>query len=943
MMMRKNVINIQSKVMAFVLAAGMLFTAFEPQKVYAGEPQQLRTETPDYKVAFFESSCYHIQDENGKKSGYGYELMEGISKYMQCTFSYVGYEWTPVESVDMLRSGEVDLYTAAKRTPEREEEFIFSSHPSITTTTCMNVKVGNTSVIAGDYSTYEGLRIGLLQRHTYNDKFLAWVKEKGFSCEIVYYDTPTELSSALINDEVDALVNSYSGTPEDERSVENFGQTPYYIMARKEDQELIDRIDAAIDAMNIETPNWRAELYNRYYGSQDQNTELTAEEEEFLDTMREQHITVRAVMNPDENPYSWYENGEAYGIAAELFRKTMDRLQLEYEIVPVASRKEYKELLASGDVDIWMDLAGSYEQDETWKYKVTNPYLTTTVSVLRNRGASEKIRKLAIIDEGIDGKEIVSEIWPDAEVVEVADCLHGVREIVSGNVDGMLLMTYTAQKLARDDVQNRLRVDIVPGATLPLQMGVNAYDNYLFYGIFEKTLFNVSQEAAAEIVQKYNEEIAAPTMLAYLFDNPIYLLLMIAGVTLILCLFLLYIQSVHSKIRQKKISDELAIALDKAREANESKQNFFSKMSHDIRTPLNVVLGMTQIAQKYKYDVPRLENALDSITSEGNYLLVLINSILDVNQLEHGYVELSHEPFNPVACVRNSVEMLRPLAEKKEQQLTVQYECKDQAVLGDANRYSQILINIISNAIKYTNAGGTIRLKFEELPGNRYRFTCADNGIGMSEEFVKHIYEDYARAEDSRVSKVQGTGLGMSVVKGFTELMHGTVDLQSEKEKGTTFVVEIPFEPASEEQAEAVLHPSPETDVKVRLESKKVLLVEDNSLNAEIAIELLQSIGLTIDWAENGQIGLDKFNASAPGEYLAIFMDMQMPVMDGLEATRKIRSSEHVDHNIPIFAMTANTFASDQEKCREAGMNGHIAKPIHVTEIESALETLFKE
>lgn len=180
---------------------------------------------------------------------------------------------------------------------------------------------------------------------------------------------------------------------------------------------------------------------------------------------------------------------------------------------------------------------------------------------------------------------------------------------------------------------------------------------------------------------------------------------------------------------------------------------------------------MTQVAQKYKNDGAKLDNALANITKEGNYLLVLINSILDVNQLEHGAIELVREPFDPAACLRESVDILRPLFGKKEQHLTVQCGCKDRVVVGDANRLKQILINIISNAIKYTEAGGHIDLRLDELPENRYRFTCRDDGIGMTEEFVQHICEDYARAEDSRVSKTQGTGLGMSVVKGFTELM----------------------------------------------------------------------------------------------------------------------------------------------------------------------------
>ena len=216
---------------------------------------------------------------------------------------------------------------------------------------------------------------------------------------------------------------------------------------------------------------------------------------------------------------------------------------------------------------------------------------------------------------------------------------------------------------------------------------------------------------------------------------------------------------------------------------------------------------MTQVAQKYKNDGAKLDNALANITKEGNYLLVLINSILDVNQLEHGAIELVREPFDPAACLWESVDILRPLFGKKEQHLTVQCGCKDRVVVGDANRLKQILINIISNAIKYTEAGGHIDLRLDELPENRYRFTCRDDGIGMTEEFVQHICEDYARAEDSRVSKTQGTGLGMSVVKGFTELMGGALSIQSKLGEGSTFTVEIPFPAATEEERKTVLRP----------------------------------------------------------------------------------------------------------------------------------------
>lgn len=300
-------------------------------------------------------------------------------------------------------------------------------------------------------------------------------------------------------------------------------------------------------------------------------------------------------------------------------------------------------------------------------------------------------------------------------------------------------MSYTAQRLAREDIQNRLRVDIVPGALLELKMGVSASIDYRFYGLWSKALANVAETSGTEI------------------------------------------------------ADELAAALEKAEEATEAKQNFFSKMSHDIRTPLNVVLGMTQIARKYKNDDDKLKNALGNITTEGNYLLVLINSILDVNQLEHGAIELLNEPFSPPNCLYKSADILRPLAGKKEQELTVHCDRTDRVVLGDGGRLKQIIFNIISNAIKYTGEGGHIDVQLECLPGHRYRFSCRDNGIGMSEEFVQHICEDYARAENSRVSKVQGTGLGMSVVKGFTDRMGGTLHIESELGKGLCVLCRVPL------------------------------------------------------------------------------------------------------------------------------------------------------
>ncbi|WP_455056548.1 ATP-binding response regulator [Jutongia sp.] len=899
-----------------------------------------REETTDYKVAFYAFDCYHMQDENGKRYGYGYDMMQQLSRYLPCTFSYVGYEKSAAECEEMLREGKLDIYTVAKITPERKKDFVFSKHPAITSTTCMNVKRGNNKVVPGDYSTYNGLRIGLLERHTYNDKFIRFTKQKGFDCEIVYYSTPTELSNALVDGEVDALVNSYIRTPEDETTIENFGETPYYFMVRKEDKSLINALDDAIDEMNIATPNWRTELYNQYYGSQDSDKELTDGEQKLLETMQEEHVKLRVVMNPDSNPYSWYEGKTGYGITLDLFAETAKTLGLSYEIIPVSSRKEYAKILSSGEADICLDMNGYYEDEESYKYKLTDPYLTTTVSVLRRSGATGKVNKIGVLEDNTAIREIISSVWPNAKIIAMDNTEQCISRIMNEKIDGVLMMSYTAQKLAREDAQNRLSVDIVPQASLDIKMGINAGLDHHFFGLWQKTLTKVSSDKSAALVQDYLERTNTPSLIAYLFDHPSYLVGAVGALFLVIFITALYISSTRAKNRQLRISEQLSQALIEAQKANEAKVNFFSKMSHDIRTPLNVVLGMTQIARKYKNDMTKLDNALENITTEGNYLLTMINSILDVNRLEHGHIELVHKPFNPDECMRESIDILRPLAENKEQKLEVLSDFKNHVVVGDAGRFSQIMVNIVSNAIKYTDIGGQIRVTMEALADNRYRFICEDNGIGMTQEFQKHICEDYSREEDSRISTIEGAGLGMSVVKGFTELMRGTLQIESEPGKGSVFIVEIPFDEPSIKERDLVMNSKMEHEknqIKEQYKGKKVLLAEDNALNAEIAIEMLQSIGLKVDVAENGIAAVQKFEASGLHEYFAIFMDMQMPVMNGIEATRRIRASGREDKDILIFAMTANTLSRDRKSCEEAGMNGYISKPINMKDIESTL------
>ena len=404
----------------------------------------------------------------------------------------------------------------------------------------------------------------------------------------------------------------------------------------------------------------------------------------------------------------------------------------------------------------------------------------------------------------------------------------------------------------------------------------------------------------------------------------------------------IHLTQVNDELRQAQ--DIAAEALQSAERASKAKTDFLANMSHDIRTPMNAIIGITTLMKNELHQPEKLAEHLGKLENSGQLLLGIINDILDMSRIESGKTTLNVEKMNLPQQISQLDSIIRQQAGQRRQTFTVNTHLQHENVLADPNRLNRVLMNILSNAVKYTPTGGHIRFEVDELPRNehyaRYRFVVQDDGIGMSEAYQKTLFDPFTREERSGTNKVQGTGLGMAITKNIVDLMGGSINVESTTGKGTRFevVLEFPVDAEADAVPEAQVLPEEEEGTSP-LSGMKFLCAEDNAINAEILEMLLEANGASCTICSNGQEIVDAFASVKPGEYDMILMDVQMPVMDGLEATRRIRSGENpLGRIIPILAMTANAFLEDMQKSREAGMDEHLSKPVDIAALEQTVK-----
>lgn len=882
------------------------------------------------RAGFFEFDGYHMMSETGRRSGYGYDFLQEIARYQNWKYQYIGYDKTWSEMQDMLEDGTIDILTSAQKTPEREQKFDFSDKSIGTSSAILTVKSGNTRYAAGDYAAYNGMIIGQLNNSSRNDSLSEFAEEKGFTYISKFFDDTASMTDALQKGTVDALLTSNLRVISNEWILDQFAPSDFYAIVKKGNTELLSEINEAIAKLDDSYPDWRTELWNKYYLA-DAGAEIpfTADERAFISEAKSSGTKLTAIVEPDRAPYSYFENGKAKGIMPEIFYKIEDLTGLDFDIIEADGRNDYfRRIEGKEHIDVRIDSFADYYAAETTGFKLTDSYLTATISKVTRKTATSSVT-VAVTEKGDPTDLRISLLNGDVPLVyypSIADCINAVK---NGKASETYLYTYSAQQYLDQDATGSLMSVLLPQYQISFALGVALDDDPRLMTILDKAINYVNGSITHEIILDQTKAVQQSlTFKEYLLANPVLLAGLIAGLALMAGLAAALIYRRHAVQLIKKKNAELNVAIERANKANEAKTSFLSSMSHDMRTPLNGIIGFTDFALQTS-DPEKKQEYLSKVQKSSAVLLGLINDTLDVSRIESGKVRLSPEYISVRTAFDDLCIVIDSSARQKNIQFTSRFNIPDNLeAFVDKLKLQEIFMNLLSNAIKFTPDGGIVQFFGEETGSHDhisdFKFIVQDTGIGMSLQFQKEMYEPFTQEMSSQNGGGTGTGLGLYISKRYVELMKGRIEVQSEPGHGTVFTVYI-------SAASRKAQPAPEKNSgqDADFTGKCIMVTEDNIFNSEIARTLLEHKGASVITAVNGQQAAELFKNKPAGTFDAILMDVHMPVMGGYEATGNIRKMDKSDaETVPIIAMTADAYDEDIKNCLKAGMNGHIAKPI---------------
>ena len=913
------------------------------------------TEQKIIRVGSFEDT-FNYADKNGVRRGYGYELMQALAGYTGWEFEYVKCDWS--NCFDKLENGEIDVMGDISYTDERAQKMFFSDEPMGEEKYILYADLSNIDIGTSDFKFMDGKRVGVLMGTEPEIMLTEWEDKNGIQTEHVNVDNNDDVEKKLANHEIDCFVSLEESIWSEQgiSSVTTIGKSGIYFAINKERSDIKTELDYAMRQLEQDSPFFKADLYKKYF-TLDYNQSLTGGEKSWL----EEHGGIRiGFLNNDPAIFSMdEETGQLTGMLSEYFSYAKDCLgnqTLKFNIQEYDNYDEMLQALQDHEIDMIFYVGKNPDLAEKKGYTFTNTAWTYSLMAVTDdeKFDENKVYTVAVPKEKYALKQHIAFSYPQWKLVD-CDSLEDAADMVIHEKADCFLMG-ASQALIYDN--NRDFKSIPLTKTMEACFAVSGGEGTLL-SILNKTLKAMPSDMLTSALAIYDSTADKVTFLDFVKDNVLaffvtagFFVLSIIGIILVLLRKARKAEAVAKLAANdtQKLNDKLEIALKKAEEASLAKTRFLNNMSHDIRTPMNVILGYAQLMENELNgkEMPETLVHLEKLQQSGELLLSIINNVLDIAQIESGRMELDENYCQIEDVWKSLLAVFDVKARKKNITLHYATNVEHEHVLTDTTKVKEIFVNILSNAMKYTPSGGSVMVDVAELPCDEpgymiEKVRVSDSGIGMSQEYMTNIFEAFTRERNTTKSKIAGTGLGMSIVKKYVDLLGGTINVESELGKGSTFTVTLKHRIADESYYVKKHVESSETGSEI-LEGRNILLAEDNDLNAEIAEAILKHVGLKIDRVEDGVQCVNRIMEMPVGTYDMILMDIQMPKMDGYKATQAIRHLPDRDKAcIPIIAMTANAFEEDKRDAIAAGMNGHIAKPIQIDKLLSMLMEIMRQ
>lgn len=891
------------------------------------------------RVGSFEDT-FNYCNEKGARKGYGYELLETLSGYTGWQFEYVTCDWS--DCFEKLENGEIDIMGGISYTEDRAEEMLFSDEPMGEEKYYLYADLSRADISASDFKTLDGKKIGVVMGTEPEVMLTEWEEKHGIKTQHVNISNNEDVKQKLANHEIDCFVSLEESYWAELgiSTITRVGKSSIYYVLNKDRPDLKEELDNAMHALDEEAPFYTADLCKKYF-SLDYKPILTGEEKAWL----KEHGAIRMGFLASDRGVSTYDpaTGEITGTITDYIQFAADCLgnqELEFQLVGYDDKEAELNALKSGEIDMIFHFDQSPNLAEEYRVARTNTTWTANMMVVTNKQLfiENQVNRVAVPQNKISLTRHLAFYYPQWEIVDCDTQEDAIKLVKDGQADCFVTGVSSEEKYSKNHGFYSVPLPNPANSCFAVKSG-----NRSLLSILNKTIKAMPANMLTSSLAMHKSSARKVTLSDFIKDNFFMVLLVssIAVAAILLTILKLLQKARKAEAAAKKAANDtqelnakLQVAVEKAESANRAKSTFLFNMSHDIRTPMNAIIGYADLASRHSDDPAKLKNYMENIQVCGQNLLMLLNNVLDLARIENDKTEMEYSVSDVEKDFRNCIAMFRNQADSKGQTLTVTTQLQYPYIYADIPHLTEVCTNLVSNAVKYTGAGGTIRCDVTQKPGEKEGWcdtvvTVADNGIGMSQEFQKHIFEPFERERTSTVSKVEGSGIGMGIVKKLVGLMGGTVAVESKIGVGSKFTVTIPCRIASEDETQAKRETNP-SDQKC-LCGTRILLTEDNDLNAEIATELLQEEGCTVDRAKDGVECVDMLEKAANGTYQLILMDIQMPVMNGYDAARKIRRLDDPQKaNIPIIAMTANAFTEDRQVALDAGMNDHIAKPINM-------------